>query len=72
MKTAVEYLAEAIKTSNKDTFNDLFEYIEVVKQMEKNCFVEKIILKDGYRACCGKEMTEDAAEKYCKDVWLKP
>ena len=72
MKTAVEYLAEAIKASNKDTFNDLFECIEVAKQMEKNCFVEKIILKDGYRACCGKEMTEDAAEKYCKDVWLKP
>ena len=39
--------------------------------LTKDCFVEKIILKDGYRACCGKEMTDDAAEKYCKDVWLK-
>lgn len=36
-----------------------------------DCFAEKIILKDGYRACCGKEMTDEAAEKYCKDVWLK-
>ena len=41
------------------------------RQLTKNCFVEKVILKDGYRACCGKEMTDDAAEKYCKDVWLK-
>ena len=41
------------------------------RQLSKDCFVEKVILKDGYRACCGKEMTDDAAEKYCKDVWLK-
>ena len=41
------------------------------RQLSKDCFVEKIILKDGYRACCGKEMTDDSAEKYCKDVWLK-
>ncbi len=35
MKTAVEYLEEAIKVSNKDTFNDLVECIEVAKQIEK-------------------------------------
>lgn len=35
------------------------------------CFIEKVILKDGYRACCGKEITDESANKYCKYVWLK-
>ena len=48
-----------------------FDFIETEKTLSENCFAEKVILKDGYRACCGKEMTDDAAEKYCKDVWLK-
>ena len=48
-----------------------FSFIETEKIFTKDCFVEKVILKDGYRACCGKEMTDDTAEKYCKDVWLK-
>jgi len=48
-----------------------FDFIETEKTLSENCFVEKVILKDGYRACCGKEMTDEAAEKYCKDIWLK-
>ena len=36
------------------------------------CFIEKVILKDGYRSCCGKEMNDNTAEKYCRDIWLKP
>jgi hypothetical protein len=35
MKTAVEYLEEAIRISNKDTFNDLAETIIIAKEMEK-------------------------------------
>lgn len=34
MKTAVEYLEEEIKTSNKDTFYDLVECIEVAKKRD--------------------------------------
>lgn len=34
MKTAIEYLEKAIKLSNKDTFNDLVEVIEVAKKKE--------------------------------------
>jgi hypothetical protein len=55
MKTAIEYLEEAIKISNKDTFNDLVECIEVAKQMEKSQ-IEKAIV-DGYAGCCGKKTT---------------
>ena len=35
MITAVEYLEEQIKTSNKDTFYDLVECIVIAKEMEK-------------------------------------
>jgi len=71
-----------LTNSKGETFEILDSYrneelIDFIKSSElipkkTDCFLEKIILKDGYRACCGKEMTEDAAEKYCKDVWLKP
>lgn len=53
---------------------ELFDFLTLSEKnniLTETCFVEKIILKDGYRACCGKEMTDDAAEEYCKDVWLK-
>ena len=85
MKTPVEWLIEQIleiplddstnaahlkKYVNKVT---IFEKaLQMEKELSKGCFVEKVILKDGYRACCGKEMSDDATEKYCKDVWLKP
>lgn len=49
----------------------LDEIIDKKSHLSKDCFIEKVILKDGYRACCGKEMTDEAAEKYCKDIWLK-
>lgn len=49
----------------------LDEIIDKKSDLSKDCFIEKVILKDGYRACCGKEMTDNIAEKYCKDVWLK-
>jgi hypothetical protein len=55
----------------RKAINIASNFLETEKTLSKDCFVEKIILKDGYRACCGKEMTEDAAEQYCKDVWLK-
>lgn len=55
MKTAVEYLEEAIKVSNKDTFNDLVECIEVAKQMEHKQIEEAI--ENGYAGCCGKKTT---------------
>lgn len=35
MITAVEYLEEQIKISNKDVFNDLVECIAIAKEMEK-------------------------------------
>lgn len=53
---------------------ELFDFLTLSEGRDiltETCFVEKVILKDGYRACCGKEMTDDEAEKYCKDVWLK-
>lgn len=55
METAVKYLEEAIKVSNKDTFNDLVECIEVAKQMEHKQ-IEKAI-ENGYAGCCGKKTT---------------
>ena len=48
MKTAVEYLEEEIKISNKDTFYDLVESIEVAKKMERKQMIDlvKYILKE--------------------------
>ncbi len=67
-----------LTNSKGDTFEILDSYrneelIDFIKrsQLSKDCFIEKVILKDGYRACCGKEMSDNVAEKYCKDVWLK-
>lgn len=67
-----------LTNSKGDTFEILDSYrneelIDFIKRshLSKDCFIEKVILKDGYRACCGKEMTDNVAEKYCKDVWLK-
>lgn len=40
MKTAVEYLEQAIKLSSKETYNDLVEVIELAKQMEKKQLLE--------------------------------
>ena len=85
MKTAVEWLIEQILEIPLDDSTNaahlkkcvnkvsVFEKaLEMEKKQSKDCFVEKVILKDGDRACCGKEMTDEAAEKYCKEVWLKP
>lgn len=76
MKTAVQWLMEKLEEEELIFNHGLVERwkqqaLEMEKNQSKDCFVEKVILKDGYRACCGKEMTDDAAEKYCKDVWLK-
>lgn len=76
MKTAVQWLIEKLEEEKLIFNHSLVERwkqqaLEMEKNQSKDCFVEKVILKDGYRACCGKEMTDDAAEKYCKDVWLK-
>lgn len=48
MKTAVEYLEEEIKISNKDTFYDLVECIEVAKKRERKQMIDlvKYILKE--------------------------
>lgn len=76
MKTAVQWLIEKLEEEKLIFNHSLVERwkqqaLEMETNQSKDCFVEKVILKDGYRACCGKEMTDDAAEKYCKDVWLK-
>jgi len=81
MKTALDWYSQELdiliiklgfkSISKVEYLKEKKELLIKAKEMEKNCFVEKIILKDGYRACCGKEITEDAAEQYCKDVWLK-
>lgn len=76
MKTALDWFIEKLEEEQLIFNHGLVERWkqqakEMEKQLTKDCFLEKIIIKDGYRACCGKEMTEDVAEKYCKDVWLK-
>lgn len=40
--TAIEYLEEQIKASNENTYNDVFESIEVAKRLEINQ-IEKAI-----------------------------
>lgn len=62
-----KYLVEELKLAE----SMLDEIIDKKSHLSKDSFIKKVILKDGYRACCGKEMTDDTAEKYCKDVWLK-
>lgn len=39
-QTAVEWLYEQIKFTNKDVYNELFEQFEQAKQMEKKQIVE--------------------------------
>lgn len=39
-QTAVEWLYEQIKFTNKDVYNELFEQFEQTKQMEKKQIVE--------------------------------
>ena len=78
MKTPVQWLIEQILEMPLDDATNaahLKKYVNKVTVFEKALEMEKGLSKDcfidGYRACCGKEMTDDAAEKYFKDVWLK-
>jgi hypothetical protein len=81
MKTVLEWYASELemlilkhnfkKISRVEFVKAKKDLFTKAKQMESDCFVEKIILKDGYRACCGKEMTDDIADKYLKEIWLK-
>lgn len=42
MKTAVEYLEEAIKVSSKETFYDLVEDISIAKEMERKQMIDLV------------------------------
>jgi len=54
MKTAVEYIEEQLKVSNKDAYNDLFEVISVAKELERKQMESSI--EDGYVGCCNKKI----------------
>ena len=63
MKTAVEYLEEAIKVSSKETFYDLVEVISIAKEMEKKQITDAYDIS-GMRSVLYDEQQGDGQDYY--------
>lgn len=71
MKTAVEWLEEGIKTSNKDTFYDLVEVISMAKAMEEKQIKDAWLSawKDSMLNPLSDECYQELADEYYKQKY---